>query len=357
MEFAHLKIQLKEIKNATSNFNNNVIGIGGFGKVYKGIVSHSNGRSMAAIKRLDRRFGQGDPEFWKELMMLSRYTHKNLIALLGFCDEDGEKIIVYEYASNGSLDRHLSSSSLTWTQRIKICLDAANALSYLHDPKGTQQRVLHRDIKSSNILLDANWNAKVSDMGLSKFGPANQQHTVLFTNIVGTLGYCDPQYIYTYRLTKESDIYSFGVVLFEVLCGKLCFKSTKDDLEILVPSWKQKYKHNLQDIVFEDMRPSMNSTSLEIFSNIAFECLHDSREQRPTISQVVKKLKRALELQELHDKKLFEDNMEYNAPIFRKLDMTRPLFPYSEHVDPQEEEEDDDDGWIIDDDDSGWFGG
>ncbi|KAL7596054.1 hypothetical protein Lser_V15G29986 [Lactuca serriola] len=116
--------------------------------------------------------------------MLSRYRHENLISLLGFCDEDGEKILVYEHASHGSLDLQLSRPTLTWRQRLKICLGAAMGLSYLHDPKGTQQRVLHRDIKSSNILLDENWNAKVSDMRLSKIGPANQQHTFLVSNVV-----------------------------------------------------------------------------------------------------------------------------------------------------------------------------
>nr|XP_043608463.1 protein DA1-related 3-like [Erigeron canadensis]XP_043608465.1 protein DA1-related 3-like [Erigeron canadensis] len=317
-EFAHLKIQLKEIKVATGNFGNKVIGIGGFGKVYKGTLSHSKGRSMVAIKRLDRRYGQGDLQFLRELSMLSRYTHRNLISLLGFCDEDDEKIIVYEYACNGSLDRHLSSPSLTWMQRIKICINIANGLSYLHDHHGSQ-RVLHRDIKSSNILLDADWNAKISDMGLSKLGPANQQYTFVYTNIVGTPGYCDPQYMHTYKLTKESDIYSFGVVLFEVLCGKLCFNLNKDkDLEILVPSWKRKYKHNnLQDIVFQDLRPSMNSNSLETFSSIAFKCLHDSREQRPTISQVVEKLERALEFQAPHDKKDERLSMSGNYPYHK----------------------------------------
>ncbi|KAM0017860.1 putative protein kinase RLK-Pelle-CrRLK1L-1 family [Helianthus debilis subsp. tardiflorus] len=249
-EFEHLKIHLEDLKRATNSFGSKVIGAGGFGKVYEGEISHSKGRSKVAIKRLSREFGQGDPEFLKEIMMLSRHSHKNLITLLGYCDEDGEKILVYEHASNGSLDRHLSSNVLTWAQRLKICLDAANGLKYLHDHRGTHQRILHRDIKSANILLDDNWNAKLSDMGLSKFGPANQ-HSVLVTNVVGTPGYCDPQYMETYTLSKESDIYSFGVVLFEVLCGGLCFKTTTGQLEILVPMWKQNYIHKkLDHIIF-----------------------------------------------------------------------------------------------------------
>ncbi|KAJ0523015.1 putative protein kinase RLK-Pelle-CrRLK1L-1 family [Helianthus annuus] len=301
-EFEHLKIHLEDLKKATNSFGSKVIGVG---KVYEGEISHSKGRSLVAIKRLSREFGQGDPEFLKEIMMLSRYSHENLITLLGYCDEDGEKILVYEHASNGSLDRHLSSNVLTWVQRLKICLHAAKGLKYLHDHTGTQQRILHRDIKSANILLDDNWNAKLSDMGLSKVGPANQQHSVLVTNVVGTPGYCDPQYMETYTLTKESDIYSFGVVLFEVLCGRLCFKTTNGELEILVPMWKQNYIHKKLDrIIFKDLTLPMDPTSLETFSEIAFQCLHYSREQRPTTSLLVKKLGIALKCQERHDMKL-----------------------------------------------------
>ncbi|KAJ0530261.1 putative protein kinase RLK-Pelle-CrRLK1L-1 family [Helianthus annuus] len=304
-EFEHLKIQLEELRKSTDNFGSKVIGAGGFGKVYEGEVVHSKGRSMVAIKRLNREFGQGDPEFLKEIMMLSRYAHKNLISLLGYCDEDGEKILVYEHASNGSLDRHLSSTALSWTQRLKICLDVARGIAYLHDDKGTQQRVLHRDIKSANILLDDKWNAKLSDMGLSKIGPANQQYTALFTNVVGTPGYCDPQYMHTYTLTKESDIYSFGVVLFEILCGRLCFQYTNGQSEILVPMWKQCYEQKkLDHIIFKDLMPRLAPSSLETFSDIAFQCLHNSRERRPTGSLLVKKLEIALEFQEHPHKQL-----------------------------------------------------
>ncbi|KAJ9537986.1 hypothetical protein OSB04_030719 [Centaurea solstitialis] len=302
-EFQHLKIQLEEIKSATNNFaDNNQIGRGGFGKVYKGVISHSKGRSMAAIKRLDCRYGQGNTEFWREIMMLSRYTHENLISLLGFCDEDGEKILVYEHASHGSLDHHLSVTALTWMQRVRICLAATRGLSYLHDPKGTQQRVLHRDIKSSNILLDENWNAKVSDFGLSRIGPANQQHTVLVSNVIGTLGYLDPLYMEMGWLTKESDVYSLGVVLFEVLCGRLCFEYNNDRVEVLTRIWKQSYKQNkLHEVIHQDLSQQMDSDSLETFSDIAYQCLRRSREKRPTMALVMEKLEIALKFQEVHE--------------------------------------------------------
>ena len=302
-EFKHLKIALKEIKSATHNFgDNNLIGRGGFGKVYKGTISHSTGQRVAAFKRLDSTLGQGNAEFWKEIIMLSHYTHENLVSLLGYCNKGKEKILVYEYASRGSLDRHLGSTTLTWLQRLRICLAAARGLNYLHDPKGTQQRVLHRDIKSSNILLDENWNAKVSDLGLSKIGPANQQHTVLVSNVVGTLGYLDPLYMKIGLLTKESDIYSFGVLLFEVLCGRLCFKYSNGCSEILVRMWKQSYKHKkLDEIIFQDMKQQMGLSSLRTFSNIAYHCLERSREKRPPMVHVVERLDIALKLQEIYE--------------------------------------------------------
>ncbi|KAJ0691165.1 putative protein kinase RLK-Pelle-CrRLK1L-1 family [Helianthus annuus] len=191
-QFQHLKIQLEEITSATDNFNDekNCIGVGGFGKVYKGEVSHSKGRNMAAIKRLNQKHGQGLPEFLKEITMLSRYRHENLVSLLGFCHEADEMILVYEYASRGSLDRHLNSRHLMWTQRLKICLDAAKGLSYLHDPRETHQRLIHCDIKSANILLDDQWNAKVSDFGLSVMGPANEQQSVIITCASGIAYRC-----------------------------------------------------------------------------------------------------------------------------------------------------------------------
>ncbi|GKA02039.1 kinase-like domain, phloem protein 2-like protein [Tanacetum coccineum] len=309
-ELEHLKIKLEDIKSATNNFNENkVIGKGGFGKVYKGELSHYEGKSMVAIKRLDRKYGQGDPEFLKEIRMLSCYKHKNLISLLGFCKEEDETILIYEHASHGSLDRILHDVTLTWTQRLKICLDAAKGLSFLHDPNGTQQRILHCDIKSANILLDESLNAKVADFGLSKISPANQKYTFLFTSPVGTPGYCDPLYMDTYQLTKESDVYSFGVVLFEVLCGRVCYENSNRQLKIFVPYWKICYEQKkLDEIIFPDLKQQMDPSSVKTFVDIAYQCLQKSREQRPEMSLVVEKLKVALEL-----KLAAESNMELKA--------------------------------------------
>ncbi|PWA90839.1 protein kinase-like domain, Phloem protein 2-like protein [Artemisia annua] len=302
-DFEHLEIQLEDIKSATNNFDESkVIGTGGFGKVYAGELSLTKGRGIVALKRLDRKHGQGDPQFWKEIMMLSRYTHENLISLLGFCNKEGEMILVYEHASRGSLDRYLKHATLTWTERIKICLDAAKGLSFLHDPNESHQRVLHCDVKSANILLDDNLNAKVSDFGLSKMGSAEKQFSVMITDAVGTHGYCDPVYMETYQLTKESDVYSFGVVLFEVMCGQQCVEYSNGRVKCFVPFWKKNYEENkLDEIIFKDLKQQMNQSALETFASIAYQCLKRLREERPSMSLIVEKLKDAFEVQERHD--------------------------------------------------------
>ncbi|XP_024996708.1 probable serine/threonine-protein kinase PBL26 isoform X2 [Cynara cardunculus var. scolymus] len=301
-EFHHLKVHLKDIASATDNFDRQkLIGHGGFRSVYKGELSLPKGKCMIAFKRLDPKYGQGNDEFWKEVIMLSKYRHENLVSLLCFCDEGHERILGYEFASRGSLDHYLSDVSLTWTQRIKICIGVARALNYLHDPNNTQKRVIHRDIKSSNILLDENWTAKVSDFGLSKFGPANQPQTYVFSNVVGTPGYCDPLYWELGYLTKESDIYSFGVVLFEVMCGRLCYKYRDGRInEILVGVWKNHYDENrLDDIVSSDLKKQTDSNSLMTFSAIASRCLNRNRKERPTMLEIVKELEVALAKQKL----------------------------------------------------------
>ncbi|CAI9275004.1 unnamed protein product [Lactuca saligna] len=300
-QLEHLKISFDVIKLATNNFGpENFIGVGGFGKVYKAEITSTDGLTKTvAIKRLDRRHGQGEHEFLMEIMMLSRYRHKNLVSLLGFCDEGEEKILVYEFEFNGSLEKYLSSTSLTWVQRLKICIGAARGLEYLHNPLGTQQRVLHRDVKSANVLLDQFWEAKIADFGLSKMGPANQEYTFLVSNAVGTFGYCDPLYAETNILTKESDVYSFGAVLFEVLCGRLCIGRPDDKHRLLTKLAQQSYEQGtLEDIIFNGLREQMEPNSLKTFSSIAYRCLKREREERPTMAQVLEELELALEYQE-----------------------------------------------------------
>ncbi|KAD5508222.1 hypothetical protein E3N88_15925 [Mikania micrantha] len=150
-------------------------------------------------------------EFWQEIIVLSRYKHENIVSLLGFCDEVNESILVYEYLPNGSLNLHLKSPDLSWIDRLNICIGAARGLEHLHCTHG--QIVLHRDIKSSNILLDTNWNAKGSDFGLSNIIPANKGFSLYVCGAAGTRGYCDPDHARIRFLTRDIDVYSLVVTL------------------------------------------------------------------------------------------------------------------------------------------------
>nr|XP_043615034.1 myosin-11-like [Erigeron canadensis] len=299
-ESTHLCIPLQDIKDATKNFTTLVIGEGGYGFVYKGelLLSTSSKLTPVAVKRLvvSNISGQGLKQFLTEIRLLSRYKHPNLVSLLGFCEEHGEKILVYDYAERGSLQNYITKSGstvqLTWMQRINICIDAARGLAYLH-----YHRVIHRDIKSANILLCHDWKAMIADFGLSLTGHANENVTFAITDASGTRGYCDPEYISTGILTEESDVYSFGVVLFEVLCGRLGFIKVNSEQELLAPVAKRYYeKGRLSEIIDPNLKTEADSDSLNMFSGIAYQCLLDDRERRPSMGLVVQKLEEMMDL-------------------------------------------------------------
>nr|XP_043614631.1 probable serine/threonine-protein kinase DDB_G0278521 [Erigeron canadensis] len=284
---------------ATKNFSDDTfIAEGGFGKVYVGILTLSEKQIRVAMKRLNRQFGQGNREYLMEIQMLTCYRHKNLVSLVGFCDENGESILVYEHVKHGSLDRHLrNASELSWIQRLKISLGAARGFNYLHYEVGAEHRVLHRDIKSPNILLDENWEAKVADFGLSKIGRSNVEFTYVVTDACGTIGYIDPRYLETGILTKESDVYSFGVLLFEILSGRHAFIS-QDGRGLLANIAKQSCEKNtLDDIILPDLKNQMREDSLNVFTKAAYQCLKENRIDRPTMGAIVEKLEYALLLQ------------------------------------------------------------
>ncbi|KAI3511136.1 hypothetical protein L1887_18280 [Cichorium endivia] len=300
-----LKIPFQVIRECTQDFNErNFIGKGGYGRVYKGILTWGDFvNQLVAVKRLDVTGFQGNKEFHTELTMLSQYQHENIITLLGFCDDNNEMILIYEYASHGSLDTYLRDTAMSggpsWPQLLKICIGVASALDYLHNHVAEKHRIIHRDIKSANILLDENWNAKLSDFGLSRIGLANQQNTFVITNLAGTHGYCDPQYEKTGFLTKESDVYSFGVVLFEVLCGRLaCDFSYSDERRFLHHLARTSYKNgDLDKIINHGIKKDIKPSTLLTFSAIAYQCLQKTREKRPTIAEVVSQLKEARKIQ------------------------------------------------------------
>ncbi|GJX35360.1 protein kinase, ATP binding site-containing protein, partial [Tanacetum coccineum] len=300
------RIPLKDINSAIGvKGQETQIGDGGFGIVYKGKPSGRWQNRTVAIKRLRPESYQGEYEFRNELNMIFNFSHENIIPFIGYCDEGNEKIIVYEFASNGSLDCHLTDKIkrrfLTWEHRLKICLGAARGLDYLHSGLGEDNRVIHRDVKSANILLDHNWVAKVCDFGLSKSGPINQQHSQVYTNAAGTNFYMDPVYHESGVLRKESDVYSFGVVMFELLSGMLAHHRRRLEggkAKPLVNNVRRYYDHKPDLIIDPLIRDEIDNRSFNAYREVAFQCLSFNSKERPTMEMIVDRVEEALELQD-----------------------------------------------------------
>ncbi|KAK2359571.1 receptor protein kinase FERONIA [Trifolium repens] len=289
---------IAEIRAATNNFDDVfIIGVGGFGNVYKGCI---DGSTPVAIKRLKSGSQQGANEFMNEIELLSQLRHIHLLSLVGYCNDDLEMILVYEFMQHGTLCEYLYGSNnqpLPWKQRLEILLGAARGLHYLHAE--VKHKIIHRDVKSTNILLDEKWVAKVSDFGLSKVGPTGISTTHVSTMVKGSLGYLDPEYYMFQRLTLKSDVYSFGVVLLEVLCARPPLVRDLDKNTASLVCWFQKCYNEgvaIEQIVDPFLRDSITDECLKSYCKLALSCLHDDGTQRPTMSQVVGDLEFALQL-------------------------------------------------------------
>ncbi|PWA93106.1 Phloem protein 2-like protein [Artemisia annua] len=311
----HLKIPFKEIYSATRGFDD-MIGSGGFGGVYRAELFHVDVRKyvgkkesrvepygyprrngQVALKRREIMSDQGSEQFWKEIDVLSGLNHQNIISLVGFCYEYGEMIIIYDYASNGSFEKYIrNAQNLKWEQCLQICIDAAQGLNYLHN-----QHIIHRDVKSPNILLGSGWEGIIGDVGLSiTIDSADSQ---LIVNLAGTPGYIDPEYLKRGKLTKQSDMYSFGVVLLEVLRGRFARPSvTGKDRASLVDTAECHLSNNqpseiIGDYLKNDLKNEKFLNSIKTFAEITHKCLHSTdgdETHRLTMADVLKGLKKAL---------------------------------------------------------------
>jgi len=288
---------LHEMRQATNNFDAELlIGAGGFGNVYKGTLE--NGK-IVAIKVANPESRQGLSEFHNEIELLSGLRHSNLVSLVGCCNEDSELILVYNYMANGSLSSHLYGRDfvpLSWKQRLCICIGAAKGLLYLHT--GAKQSIIHRDVKTTNILLDENLVPKVADFGISKKGPLLDKSHVT-TNVKGSFGYLDPEYFRTKFLTKKSDVYSFGVALLEVICGKPALDDALPTQQMNLALWA--LSCNKKGTFHEMMDPyligKVNMESLNKVLELAWKCLEDRRANRPPMGYVLCQLEEALHLE------------------------------------------------------------
>ncbi|XP_031100388.1 probable serine/threonine-protein kinase PBL3 [Ipomoea triloba] len=294
----HVKaFQFNELRNATRNFRpDSLLGEGGFGYVFKGwIDEHTLSAAkpgfgmVVAVKRLKPEGFQGHKEWLTEVNYLGQLHHPNLVKLIGYCTEGENRLLVYEFMPKGSLENHLfrrGPQPLNWATRIKVAIGAARGLAFLHDAK---EQVIYRDFKASNILLDAEFNAKLSDFGLAKAGPTGDR-THVSTQVMGTHGYAAPEYVATGRLSAKSDVYSFGVVLLELLSGRRAVDNTNVGVEQNLVDWARPYlgdKRRLFRIMDTKLGGQYPQKAAYTAASLAVQCLSPEPKLRPCMSDVL----------------------------------------------------------------------
>ncbi|MCO5590325.1 hypothetical protein L7F22_044294 [Adiantum nelumboides] len=302
----------KEMKRATNNFaRNRVLGCGGFGEVYKGELDD---KTEVAIKSAKIGNVKGVDQVLNEVRILSQVNHRSLVRLLGCCVDSELPLMVYEYVTNGNLFDHLAanSSTLDWKTRLHIACQSAEGLAYLHS--AAYPPIYHRDVKSSNILLDKRMNARVADFGLSRLAEPDLSH--VSTCAQGTLGYLDPEYYRNYQLTDKSDVYSFGVVLLELVTSQraIDFMRSPDDVNLAVMVQIRKEEGKLDEVLDRELvkgasKETVNSMISVI--DLALECLHENRLNRPSMKEVTETLQQIISSLESAERAAVQANNGY----------------------------------------------
>lgn len=279
---------LRELEDSTNGFaDENVIGEGGYGIVYHGVLKDN---THIAIKNLLNNKGQAEREFKVEVEAIGRVRHKNLVRLLGYCAEGAHRMLVYEYVDNGNLEQWLHGdvgpcSPLTWEIRMNIILGTAKGLTYLHE--GLEPKVVHRDIKSSNILIDKQWNSKVSDFGLAKL--LGSESSYITTRVMGTFGYVAPEYASTGMLNERSDVYSFGILIMEVITGRNPVDYSRPPEEVNLVDWLKKMvsNRNAEGVLDPKLPEKPSSRALKRALLVALRCTDPNAQKRPKMGHVI----------------------------------------------------------------------
>jgi serine/threonine protein kinase len=280
------RFSFKELVDATNNFNDEQkLGQGGFGGVYKGFLKYSN--SFVAVKRVSKESKQGVKEYASEVKIIGRLRHRNLVQLIGWCHEREELLLVYEFMPNGSLDSHLftQESLLMWAMRYKVAQGLVSALFYLHEE--WEECIVHRDIKSSNIMLDSNFNAKLGDFGLARFvDHVKGSHSTI---VAGTMGYIAPECVTTGKASKESDVYSFGIVALEIACGRKSINPKAPEDQVVMVEWVWKFYGMGKVLEVADPRlgGDFDEQQMERLLIVGLWCAHPNRNLRPSIKETI----------------------------------------------------------------------
>ncbi|RZC60737.1 hypothetical protein C5167_022485 [Papaver somniferum] len=315
------KFTFIELKSATRNFRpESILGEGGFGCVFKGWIEENGTAPVkpgtgltVAVKTLNHDGLQGHKEWLAEVNFLGDLLHPNLVKLIGYCIEDDQRLLVYEFMPRGSLENHLfrkGSLPLPWAVRMKIALGAAKGLAFLHEE--AERPVIYRDFKTSNILLDADYNSKLSDFGLAKDGPEGDK-THVSTRVMGTYGYAAPEYVMTGHLTSRSDVYSFGVVLLEMLTGRRSMDKNRPNGEHNLVEWARPHlgeRRRFYRLIDPRLEGNFSIKGAQKAAQLAHSCLSRDPKSRPLMSEVVEVLKPLINLKDMASSSYYYQTMQ-----------------------------------------------